>query len=315
MRVRMRPTEAIHFAALAVLSVLALLLWGRLEEPGAMLLGYAALAVALVGMTVLARRQDRLPAPLQLLVDFYPAAFLPILFNTLEPLIEALRGGARDDVLIAADRALFGVDVTVWMQRLVRPWLNDVFFTFYATYYFFALALGLILWARGRATARRYVFTLMVCYYISYAGYFLIPALGPRFTQASEYTVSLLTTPVSRAIADGINSLEKTKLDVFPSGHTMIAVAVLIVAWKRARDVFWFLLPIGTGLVISTVYCRYHYVVDVLAGIALAFAAVPFGDWFYEKLDGEEIGQRSRDSSRRSGTSCTACPPRASRPR
>lgn len=284
MRVRMRPTEKIHFAALAVLSVLALLLRGRLEDPGAMLLGYAGLALPLFVMSVLARRQDSLPAPIQLIVDFYPAAFLPILFNTLEPLIAALRGGARDDILIAADRALFGVDVTVWMQRLVHPWLNDVFFTFYATYYFFALTLGLILWARDRATARRYVFTLMVCYYISYAGYFLIPALGPRFAQASEYTVSLLTTPVSRTIADGINSLEKTKLDVFPSGHTMITVAVLIVAWKRARDMFWVLLPIGTGLVISTVYCRYHYVVDVLAGIALAFAAVPLGDWLYEKL-------------------------------
>lgn len=284
MRVRMRPTEAIHFAALAALSVLALLLWGRLEDPGAMLLGYAGLALPLAVMTLLARRQDRLPVPLQLLVDFYPAAFLPIMFNTLEPLIEALRGGARDDILIAADRALFGVDVTVWMQRFVHPRVNDLFYVLYATYYFFALALGLILWARDRATARRFIFTLMVCYYISYAGYFLIPALGPRFAQASEYTVSLLTTPVARTIAEGINNLEKTKLDVFPSGHTMIAVAVLIVAWKRARDVFWFLLPIGTGLVISTVYCRYHYVVDLLAGIVLAFLAVPLGDRTYETL-------------------------------
>ncbi len=284
MRVRIRPTEAIHFAALAVLSILAALLWGRLAAPGAMLLGYTGLAAALVVMTALAGRQDRLPVPLQLLVDFYSAAFLPILFNTLEPLIEASRGGARDDLLIAADRALFGVDVTVWMQRLVRPWLSDTFSVFYATYYFFALTLGLILWARGRAAARKFIFTLMVCYYVSYAGYFAIPALGPRFAQAGEYTVSLLTSPVSRAIADGINSLEKTKLDVFPSGHTMIAVAVLIVAWKRARDVFWILLPIGTGLVLSTVYCRYHYVVDVIAGVALAFLAVPIGDRLYDKM-------------------------------
>lgn len=284
MRVRIRPTEAIHFAALAVLSILAALLWGRLAAPGAMLLGYAGLAAVLLMMTALARRQDRLPVPLQLLVDFYPAAFLPILFNTLEPLIEASRGGARDDLLIAADRALFGVDVTVWMQRLVRPWLSDTFSVFYTTYYFFALTLGLILWGRDRAAARKFIFALMVCYYVSYAGYFAIPALGPRFAQAGEYTVSLLTSPVSRTIADGINSLEKTKLDVFPSGHTMIAVAVLIVAWKRARDVFWILLPIGTGLVLSTVYCRYHYVVDVIAGVALAFVAVPIGDRLYDKM-------------------------------
>lgn len=279
---RIRPTEAIHFAALAVLTVMALLLRSRLEDPSAMLLGYAGLAVAVVVMTALARRVDSLPVPLAFLVDFYPAAFLPLLFNTLEPLIQALRGGPRDDLLIAADRALFGVDVTVWMQRLIRPYLNDLFYVFYSTYYFIALTLGVVLWVRNRATARRFIFTLMVVYYVSYAGYFAIPALGPRFAQASEYTVSLVTTPISRFINDTINSLEKTKFDVFPSGHTMISVAVLLVAWKRARDVFWYLLPVATGLVIATVYCRYHYVVDVIAGTALAFATVPVGDRVYD---------------------------------
>jgi membrane-associated phospholipid phosphatase len=296
--VRIRPTESIHFAAIAVLTVLALFLWRRLEQPTAMLLGYAGLAAALVVMTMLARRADALPLPLAFLVDFYPAAFLPLLFNTLEPLIEALRGGPRDDLLIAADRAIFGVDVTVWMQRLVRPHLSDVFYVFYSTYYFIALTLCLVLWIRDRPTARRFVFTLMVVYYVSYAGYFLIPALGPRFAQASEYTVSLVTTPISRFINDTINSLEKTKTDVFPSGHTMISVAVLIVAWKRARDVFWYLLPVATGLIIATVYCRYHYVVDLIAGTALAFLTVPLGDRWYDAWIGRKAAAEASYSAR-----------------
>lgn len=284
MRVRIRPTEAIHYAALGTLTALALLLWGRLEHPWAMLFGYAGLTALVVVMMLLVPGEDRLPALATFVVDFYPAAFLPLLFNTLEPLIQAIHGGARDDLLIAADRLLFGVDVTIWAQRLVRPWLNDVFYSFYSTYYFIALTLTIVLWRRDRATARRFIFTLMVVYYVSYTGYFLIPALGPRFAQAAEYTVSLTTTPLSTTINDTINSLEKTKFDVFPSGHTMISVAVLIVAWKRARDVFWVLLPIATGLVISTVYCRYHYVIDVIAGTALAFATVPVGDGIYDRL-------------------------------
>jgi membrane-associated phospholipid phosphatase len=282
--VRIRPTEAIHFSALAVLTALALVLRPRLENPGAMFLGYAALAIGLVLMVFLARRIDRLPAPVAFVVDFYPAAFLPILFNTLEPLIQASRGGARDDLLIAADRAIFGVDVTVWMQRFVHPVWNDLFYSFYSTYYFIALTLGLALWLHDRPTARRYVFTLMVVYYVSYAGYFLIPALGPRFAQASEYTVSLTTTPIASAINDTINRMEKTKFDVFPSGHTMISVAVLIVAWKRSRKTFWWLLPVATGLIISTVYCRYHYVIDLIAGATLAFITVPIGDRIYDRM-------------------------------
>jgi membrane-associated phospholipid phosphatase len=282
--VPIRPTEAIHFAALAVLTTVTLLLHDRLAEPGVMLLSYAALAACLVPVVLAVRREDRLPAWLQFVADFYPAAFVPILFNSLEPLIQAARGGGRDDLLIAADRRLFGVDVTVWLQRFVHPVLNDAFFLFYSTYYFLALTLGIVIWLKDRPTARRYVFTLMVCYYISYAGYFTIPALGPRFAQASLYTVSLTTTPLSQTISDTINHLEKTKFDVFPSGHTMISVAVMLVAWKRARRAFWFLLPVVTGLVISTVYCRYHYVIDLIAGTALAIVAVPLGDAIYDRL-------------------------------
>jgi membrane-associated phospholipid phosphatase len=282
--VRIRPTEAIHFAALAALTILTALLRHRLAHPGGALLRYGALASFLLLMVALSRRASRLPAPLALVLDFYSAVFLPIVFNTLEPLIEALRGGARDDLLIAADRRLFGVDVTVWLQRIVHPRLNDVFFLFYASYYFLALSLGLILWRRDRATARRYVFTLMLCYYVSYAGYFAIPALGPRFAQASDYSVSLTTSWLSRTIADTINALEKTKFDVFPSGHTMIAIAVVLIARKRAPNTFPYYLVLASGLVISTVYCRYHYVIDVIAGAALAFLTVPLGDRLYERL-------------------------------
>jgi membrane-associated phospholipid phosphatase len=284
MRVRIRPTEAINFGAIAVLAAMTLLLYDRLAAPGRMFLRYAVLAGILLLIVRVVRREDRLPSWLQFLTDFYPAAFVPILFNTLEPLILAVRGGTRDDLLIAADRRIFGVDVTVWLQRFVHPFLNDVFFVFYATYYFIALSLALVLWLKDRPAMRRYVFTLMVCYYVSYAGYFTIPAVGPRFAQADAYTVSLTTTPVSQTISDTINRLEKTKCDVFPSGHTMISVAVLLVAWKRSRRTFWYLLPVATGLIIATVYCRYHYVIDLIAGTALASVSVPVGDAIYDRL-------------------------------
>jgi membrane-associated phospholipid phosphatase len=232
----------------------------------------------------LAQRSERLPKALRVAVDFYPAAFIPFVFESLGPLIPAARGGARDDLLIAADRALFGTDVTVWLQRFVTPFWAAFFYVAYATYYFLPLVLGGFLWSRDAAAARRYIFTLSFAFYVSYAGYFTIPAFGPRTAQAELYTVSLETTSAARAISQTINQLEKTKLDVFPSGHTMITVSVLIVAWRRLRWLFWILLPVATLLIVSTVYCRYHYAVDVLAGIALAFATVPLGDRLYAGL-------------------------------
>jgi membrane-associated phospholipid phosphatase len=34
-------------------------------------------------------------------------------------------------------------------------------------------------------------------------------------------------------------------------------------------------------LIFSTVYCRYHYVVDIIAGLALTVITVLIGEWSY----------------------------------
>ncbi|MGH9315818.1 MAG: phosphatase PAP2 family protein, partial [Thermoanaerobaculia bacterium] len=256
---RLRPLEAINLATLSALSALTLWLSGRLQDPGAILIRYGLMAVFLAAVALLVRSKARLSRLLSVAVDFYPAAFVPVLYESLGPLIPAARQVVRDELLIAADRALFGLDPTLWLERFVRPWLTDFFYISYATYYFIAIFLGGVLWRRDRGAGRRFIFTLTLCYLVSYAGYFLLPALGPRFALAAEQKVTLETTPISRAIAGTLNLLEHTRFDVFPSGHTMIAVAVLLVAFRRARDVFWFLLPVAVCLVISTVYCRYHY--------------------------------------------------------
>jgi membrane-associated phospholipid phosphatase len=282
--VRLRPLEAVNLAALGVLVALTLLLWRRLADPGENLLRFALMGAFLAIAVFLAQRVDRLPKALRVAVDFYPAAFIPFVYESLGVLIAAARGRPRDDLLIAADRALLGGDVTVLLQPFVRPGLAAFLYVAYSTYYFLPLVLGGALWSRDRPAARRFIFTLSVCFYVSYAGYFTIPAYGPRTALADRHTVPLNTHPVAHAIDRTINELEHTKLDAFPSGHTMITVAVLIVAWKRHRKVFWILLPVATLLILSTMYCRYHYLVDVLAGIVLAFATVPLGDRLYARL-------------------------------
>jgi membrane-associated phospholipid phosphatase len=280
-----RPEEALNLLALGALSLVTILVGGRLDDSRGILLRYAIMAAATLLVVVLTRREDRLPRPVAFLLDFYPAAFIPVLYETLGPLIEAARGKhGRDSVLIAADRALFHVDVTVWLERFVRPALTNFFYLSYTTYYFIALALGFALWRRSKPDLRRFIFTLTLCYYVSYTGYFLLPALGPRVALADRQTMALEVTPMSEAIAHTLNELEHTKFDAFPSGHTMIAAVVLLVAFRRARDVFAGLFPVAVCLILSTVYCRYHYVVDVLAGLILAIATVPIGDRIYDGL-------------------------------
>jgi membrane-associated phospholipid phosphatase len=287
--VQLRPLEGLNLATLALLSLLTagLAAAGRVSRPGPILLRFAVMAAGVALVAWLAKRFARLPGPVRFVVDFYPIAFVPLLYESLGPLIAA-SGRSRDSWLIAADRALFGVDVTVWLQRAVRPFWNDFFAVAYITYYFIAIALGVALWiGPEKQTARRFIFTLTVCYLVSYAGYFLVPALGPR--SALPHQVPIADTPVAGAISETLNELEHTKYDVFPSGHTMIAVTVLVVAFQRARKMFWLLLPIATCLILSTVYCRYHYVVDLIAGAILAIVTIPLADRWYDRWRRSEL--------------------------
>ena len=72
--------------------------------------------------------------------------------------------------------------------------------------------------------------------------------------------------------------------DCFPSGHTELTLLVLYYARKFHRKTFWWLLPLGTGVIISTVYLRYHYVVDVVAGALLTVAIVMMAKPLYRIL-------------------------------
>jgi membrane-associated phospholipid phosphatase len=158
------------------------------------------------------------------------------------------------------------------MERFIHPLLTAVLQFAYISYYPMAVVLGVTLAVRKkRKEFDEAVFGIALCFYLSYIGYLAVPAIGPRFTLADIQNRSLDAGPFILAIQETLNTLENTKMDAFPSGHTAVALMTLYYAWKtKERVLAGVLLPMVSALIVSTVYLRYHYVIDVLAGIALA---------------------------------------------
>jgi membrane-associated phospholipid phosphatase len=285
--VRWKPVDASTslFAGLLVLAGLAR--WDRLEDRG-ILLRMLLVAAVPAGAAWLRHRFPNPSGKLQILLDYYVIGCVLAIFDGLGPLIRAVNPVDRDALLIAFDRRLFGVDPTAALERFATPLLSDVLTVFYALYYFHPIVLGTLVYFddRNRTPAKRdfsrYTFVMVLVFFVSYAGYFLVPAVGPRFTV--NHAGPLPRGAVSRAIDDTLNKLESNKRDCFPSGHTMVVTAVALEAARRSRRTFWCFLPFAIGLVIATVYCRYHYVADVLAGLALAFVTVPLGNALYSRF-------------------------------
>ena len=108
-------------------------------------------------------------------------------------------------------------------------------------------------------------------FYLGYIGYMLVPTVGPRYYMAELFTVDVKgTTMFSDTMYKMLNELESTRRDCFPSLHTAITVIVTTYAYKYRRWLFWFFLPVTIGIILATIYLRYHYVIDVIAGLLLA---------------------------------------------
>ena len=243
---------------------------------------FARVAVAFVLPFALAAVRGRRPlpgSPLAAVAEFGPIFPLLLVFDNLGPFILATTAVDRDPLLVAADRLLFlGSDPTRLLEPFARPLLLDVLTVCYALYYFHPVVLGALLWRddlREKTPGARFhafAFAMLLTFYVSYAGYFLVPAIGPRFTVGHAGPLPRAT--VARLIDGTLDRLETNRRNCFPSGHTMVTVAVLVEAARRSRKTFLAFLPFAAGLLAATVVGRYHYVVDVLAGLVLTFVVL-----------------------------------------
>jgi membrane-associated phospholipid phosphatase len=266
-----KPVDLLSIVFISFMAVVTLFAMPRLPHGGGLLARYLFLMAALVIISRYAGRHDTV-AWIRTLHAFLPVVLVPVLFNSMGDLIPWIRPRYFDDVLISIDYSLFGGHhPTVLLERFIHPRLTTIMQFAYISYYPMALVLGVVLFIKNKETAfDEAVFGIILCFYLSYLGYLLFPALGPRFTLAHLQTRDLATSPLVVAIQDTLNALENTKTDAFPSGHTAVALLTLYYAWRfRERVLVALLIPAVTGLIVSTVYLRYHYVIDVIAGIAL----------------------------------------------
>jgi membrane-associated phospholipid phosphatase len=126
-----------------------------------------------------------------------------------------------------------------------------------------------------RAFMRDLGATMLVCYTL----YTFLPVWGPKYFQAGPVEVpgGYFTQIMERIHAQGA-----ILGAAFPSSH----VAATLIPWWHVwkwfpRRRLWMTLLFVT-LCASTVYCRYHYVVDVVGGLLLGSLILWLGARFGE---------------------------------
>jgi membrane-associated phospholipid phosphatase len=191
----------------------------------------------------------------------------------------------RDQDLIAWDQRLFGFQASVAMQRFISPPLT-AWMEFAYTFHLLNIPLVacFIYLRRARARFREMMVGVLVVTFLGVLGYLLVPAIGPIYTLRDQYTVPL-SQPLA-AINRQIEFMDYARIlrDVFPSLHVGISFVVWMYAYRNSRRLFWILAPLILSLWVSTVYLRYHYLVDVLAGLILAPPCFLLANWLFKRF-------------------------------
>ena len=190
----------------------------------------------------------------------------------------------RDAALIAWDQRLFGFQASVAMQRFVSPLLT-AWMEFAYTFHILNIPIVacFLYLRRRRERFREMMAGILVITFLGLLGYLLVPAVGPLYTLRDQFTVPL-SVPlemVNRQIE--FMDFARIKRDVFPSLHAGISFVVWLYAWRNSRRLFAILAPFVLSLFVSTVYLRYHYLVDVVAGLLLAPLSFLLANWLFQR--------------------------------
>jgi len=277
----MRGSERLTALALLLLSAAAAL--ARQPEAVSRLVALLALLGAVLALS----RTGARDGPLGLARDFAPVAIVVTIFMLLQPIIAALNPARYDAVLAAADARWFAPLGSAWRGALGRPaWFTDLVYAAYVSYYLLPLAvLGAARARRGPEAFEQIAFATLLAFYLSYLGYFLWPASGPRVPLADEVLV-LGGGAVAAAVRAFLRVAEATTLDAFPSGHTALSLVPAALGTRhfpRWAPLLW---AWAAAVIFATVYIQVHYVVDVVAGVALGLAALALAPGLQARLAG-----------------------------
>ncbi len=286
----LNPADLITISFLFFLTALNLIFYTRVSE-WFILAPLNILSVALI-ITLANQSEARNTTLLKQVHRWYLYFAVVLVYKELYLMVRPIHPLDYDTLLISIDHWMFGVNPTQWLAQFSHSLITEILQIGYSSYYLLFIIVGIDVyrthsWKEFDTT----VFLVVYGFYLSYIGYFLFPAVGPRFTLHSfellnqELPGILLTEPLRAFVNWGesipshlLNPVDFVQRDVFPSGHTQLSLIVLYCAFHFKIKTRWLLATLSTLLIIGTVYLRYHYVIDVIAGIVF-FSLTVWTGW------------------------------------
>lgn len=267
---------------IAYLLIYRLMVWaspaGPLNDASAYDLNLA-LAVVVGGCTV-CRGATILPAKLRGLLYRVMLGYIAVAnYLMLRDLLALVSPHSLDAMLVDIDTAMFGVVPALWLERLNHRPIVEWFSFFYFSYFWICATYLVVVLGTVRDKRAKTEFTLG-CFIVLSVGQLLysqVPGFGPITHMEAQFAGPVNGGRFWGYVWDTVQAGSAMK-DIFPSIHTAMPTWITFFAWRQARrDPRWkwparVTTFAAANIVFSTVFLRWHYVIDVFAGLTLAGA-------------------------------------------
>jgi membrane-associated phospholipid phosphatase len=276
-----------------LLSVLAAR--SRPDRAAGFLLLHGLLAVAIIAAARTDWSRMKRATLLRAVHDWAPALIMVGFYFELSaaiPRVHPYDTFRYDHAFQAIDVWLLGDDPAHAITQFGARWLSDVLTVCYMAYYPLIIVVPVALYVRREFTAFRTVSSIvMVAFTLSYVGYALCPALGPHVLFDGERASVLNGYGLAAHVYAMLRDVPSEPPDAFPSGHALMGLLAPAMAWRFRRSLFPWILPVGTGIVLATIYLRFHYLIDVFASFVLAPIV-----WTLGRVLDERMSRRARSA-------------------
>ncbi len=216
--------------------------------------------------------------------EFYPLAAMLFFYREVGLLVHQYFDWTLDEWLFSVDEEMGKIGMRIWnLQRFYQPGrLLNEFFSIGYSFYFLLLPLSaLALYFRAPLSKfRTFMFSLSFTYFLHYILFIFLPAESPRF-----YMPGLRESLHGYWVSEWLQSAVEQNAfpgGSFPSSHIAASV-ICLMAFPYFGKWRFCVLFLTLMLFAGTIYGRYHYFVDVVAGLGVGLCCYFIAPWLEKK--------------------------------
>lgn len=305
--------DAITQGYIVLTGLVVLVLHGNaLPKWSAFVLAHALLFLLLHGLI---RLQAAFPRQgvLDLLRHFYPVLLFIFFYGETGALNHMLSSRELDPFFIRLEQRIFGQQPSLmFMEKIHFLAVSELFYAAYFSYYVMIGGISLALFVRGRAQFFHFLSVLSFVFYVCCLIYIFLPVVGPRIfypelsgTVLPPSALPTVVPPFPQEIKAGLfyqvmawiyGHLEAPGA-AFPSSHVAVGLCSVYFSFRYLPRIRYLHLGVAILMCLATVYCRYHYAVDVMGGLVTFLVLVPLGNWLFFKFSRAETAPDAKSAA------------------